>query len=120
MYYQRNKLAAIFNNTMPTKTDQADAKNTDINIIVGQAAISGTVPGRNKEPIYADFSQLPTDLREMIETTRNIETLRKTLPPQLREKPIEELLTLTPDAIAQILTPTPAPTPAPPNGDEPT
>lgn len=110
--YLNNKLLAIYNSTKPTLTDQAGANETDINIIVGRMGISGHVPGNNKEPMQGDFTQFPADLRSMIETSRSIENVRKRLPQQLAELPMERLLTLTPDEITNILTP-PAPTPEP-------
>lgn len=98
--------------TKPSLTDQSQAKATDINVIV-KSMLRGSQPTSSAHPIYGDFSNLPQDLRAMIEQTRSIEKLRKSLPQQLRERPIEELLSLTPDELANILQP-PAPAPATP------
>lgn len=111
--YKVNKARAIFRNTEESETDQSQAASTDINVIVRRHAVAGQVEGGAHAPMYHDFSQLPQDLRGMIEQTRRIEHLRKQLPAQLREKPLEELLNLTHDQLTAILTP-PATTPAPP------
>jgi len=103
--YARNKLLAVYVNTQPSKTDQAGSKDTDINIIVRSHMVSGKAPGGTKPPMYEDFSQLPTDLRSMIETTRGIAQLRRSLPDALKEKPVEELLRLTAKDIQTIMNP---------------
>lgn len=104
MYYENRKRARTINNK-PTKTEQSGAAQTDINVIVKSFKITGRVPGASTEPMAGDFSELPTDLREMIETAKGIKEKRQGLPPQLRDMPIEELLALTPDKLANILTP---------------
>lgn len=114
MTYAQNKTRAIYRDTTPTKTDQAGARESDINIIVGQQLITGYAPGAKKQPMYEDFSQLPTDLREMIERSRNMENMRNRLPPQLREMPLEQLLMLNKDELTRILTPEKPPAQAPP------
>lgn len=96
--------AAAFVNTQPTKTDQSAASQTDLNVIVNQFLKTGTTSSRGN-PRYGDFSELPQDLRGMIEQARSVQRLRRGLPDALREKPIEELLTLTPDQLTSILTP---------------
>lgn len=108
-YYYANKRRSIYVDATPTKTDQAGANQSDINIIVGQQLVTGYAPGSPKPPMYEDFTQFPTDLREMLETSRKTKELRARLPKELREKPLEELLTLTTDAITRIITPPPDP-----------
>lgn len=110
--YHDNKARARTRNTQPTLTDQSQARETDINVIVGRYGISGQVPAPAQEPMYGDFSNVPTDLRAAIETARQLETHRKQLPQQLAEMPLEQILALTPEQLTNILTP-PAPTPAP-------
>lgn len=105
MNYAKNKLAAITKDDTPTLTDQSQAKATDINVIVKSFKVTGRVPGSDTPPIAGDFTALPTDLRGMIETSRELQKRRRSLPPQLRELPIEELLSLTPDKLTNILTP---------------
>lgn len=111
--YQRNKARSLIFTKGPSKTDQSQAKDTDINVIVGKFSITRRVPGSDTQPMSGDFSNLPTDLREMIETSRDMRRRRAELPKELRDLPIEELLTKTPAELAAILKP-PAPTPAPP------
>lgn len=112
--YLAAKKKAVFINTEPSLTEQSLANETDINVIISRFAVSGTVPGAAGEPIYADFTQLPTDLRGFLETAQRLDQLRSSLPPALRSKPVEELLTLTPEQLKTILTPKPAEDPPKP------
>jgi len=114
--YLANKKAAIFNNKEPTMTDQAGADATNVNVIVKQFKIHRTLPGHTKPPIEADLSLLPSDLRTMIEITREIGTLRNTLPRELRDKTQEELDSMTNAQLLAILTPPETP---PANKEEP-
>lgn len=116
MYYQQNRKRAQIKNCSPTLTDQSQANDADINIIVGKMLKTGITTGAQGQPIYQDWTTLPTDLRTMIETSRDITRQRAQLPQPLREMPIEQLLQLTPDELTNILTP-PAPPPAP-TGDK--
>lgn len=104
-FYKRNKARAVFINTEPSKTDQGQANDTDINVIVKRYGITGTAPGASHEPMYEDFTQIPGDLRDMIEQTRSIAKLRRTLPAPLRELPVDELLALKPEQINDMLKP---------------
>lgn len=104
MYYENRKRARTINNE-PTLTEQSMAKDTDINIIVSKFRITGRVPAAQHQPMAGDFTNLPTDLRGFIESARTIKDVRKKLPPQLREMPVEDLLALTPDKLTSILTP---------------
>lgn len=115
--YKRNKERAIFNNTQPTKTDQSQARETDINVIIKRYMVTGTAPGAPQEPNYEDRSQLPTTLAEMYEQARRMGALHQQLPPQLQGIPTNELLNLTTEQINKILAP-PAPTPEPPKPQE--
>lgn len=115
-YYALNKANSRTVNKQPTKTDQSQARETDINVIVGRYGIGGTVPGPGGQPITGDFTELPQDLRGFIEKGRELEKLRADLPKELQTKTTEELLALTPAELTTILTP-PAPPPAP-NGDK--
>lgn len=98
------RTAARFINTEPTMTDQSAAAQTDLNIIMTQFLKSGTSPSTS-QPVYGDFSELPTNLRDAIEQARSVSRIRSQLPPQLRDMPVEEILALTPEQIAAILTP---------------
>lgn len=105
--YLKNKARAIYMDDTPTMTDQAGARETDINVIVGRYGISGQVHGNQKEPMYGDFSNLPDGLREFIETAKTYEERRAELPEQLRGMDPEELLALTPEELTRKLTPEP-------------
>lgn len=111
MNYQRNKLAAITKITAPSMTDQSQARSTDINIIVRQFLSSGQAAGQAGKPMYGDFTQLPTGLRDMIHMSRRLNKHRAQLPEQLKDISIDKLLTLTPAELTNILTP-PAKEPA--------
>lgn len=112
VYAKTKARSKVFTHTA-TLTDQSQAKDTDINVIVRKFKITGRVPGADTPPISGDFSEIPTDLREMIERARDVKNLRRNLPKGLAELPIEELLTKTPAEIAAILKP-PAPEPVTP------
>lgn len=112
-YYMRNKAKAVFINTEETKTDQSQANDADINVIVKRYGQTGTVPGMKTPPMYGDFSELPTNLMDVIESGKQMQIMRKSLPEQLREIPLDELLSLTPDEITRLMAP-PADPPAPP------
>lgn len=105
MYYQKNRLKAQTKNTLPTLTDQAAARSTDINVIVGQFNIGGQAPGNAMKPIAGDFSEIPQGLREMMDAARTMKGVRERLPEQLRSYSLEQLLALTPQDIKRILTP---------------
>lgn len=106
--YARNKALARFKNTEPSKTDQSQAADTDINVIVKRYGVYGTAPGTMKQPLFADFSQIG-DLRQMIEQTRDISRLRRSMPKQLAEMPLEDLLALNEEQLKNILAPPGAP-----------
>lgn len=108
--WAKNKALAITRDTTPTLCDQSQARDTDINIIIKMLEQTGTVPGAKGEPMYGDFTQLPKDLRGFIEKGRELKSLQSALPPQLQGKPLEELMSLTPQALKDILTPAPTPT----------
>lgn len=112
MSYAENKRRARTKTTTETLTDQSAAYETDRNVIVTRYMVHGQAPGALKQPMYGDFSQLPTDLRGFIEQARSIKRLRNKLPEQLRNIDTDALLRLTPDELKKILTP-PATTPAP-------
>lgn len=118
--YRKNKLAAIFRNTEPSKTDQSQARDTDVNHIIQQFKRSQIAPQQHDPGFYADLLDTPEDLRGVIEMSRSVHTIRKRLPAALREKPIEELLMLSEEDIKRIVAPpapSPAPKPAQPEGE---
>lgn len=105
MYYASNKANSRTINKEPTLTDQSQAHETDINVIVGRFATSGRVPGTQRPPMSGDFSELPNDLRGFLDTARTTKDLQKKLPKELQGKSIEEILRLSPDELQTILTP---------------
>lgn len=105
MNYQRNKLLAKTKTTKPSLTDQAGARETDINVIVKQFTVSGRANGTTTEPMYQDFSELPRDLRGFIEMGRGLTENAAKLPKQLRDLAPEELFSLTKEQITAKLTP---------------
>lgn len=111
--YRENKTLAIFNNDEPSLTDQSQAKDTDINVIVGRFGIGHLATGNKTPPVYADFTDLPRDLRGFIERARSVDQLYSQLPQALQQHSVEEILNFTPEQLHGILHPAPAPTPAP-------
>ncbi len=112
--YLQNKANAVYNNTEPSLADQSQAKDTDINVIIGRFGVGRLAQGNGKVPMYEDFSDLPRDLRGYIEQARGLDNLRERLPEQLKTQKLEELLSLTPQQIHGLLFPPPAPTPTEP------
>lgn len=105
MFYKQNRQRARTKNTKPSATDQSQARETDINVIVGRFLGTGAAPGASGAPLFMDATELPDDLRGFIETARTIDAHRNSLPAQLRDKSVEEILALSPDELTRILTP---------------
>lgn len=116
MNYQRNKELSKTRDRTPTLTDQSQARETNINIIVGRMLKTGQVPGAPKQPLYLDTSEMPETLAEAYEQIKALQSQRAKLPEQLRGMPIEQLLSLTPEQLNSILKPPakPAEPPQPP------
>lgn len=108
--WKKNKIHAIYINTEPTLTDQAGARDTDINIIVAQFGIHGQVPGPAQDPMYGDFTDMPNGLAESIQTARTLKEHKNRLPEALKDMTVDELLALTPDTLRAKLTPVEKPT----------
>lgn len=101
--YLANKARAETINTQPSATDQSQAEDTDVNVIVARYATTGQAPGAGKSPLPpADYTGMPRDLREMIETARSLKRHMEALPPQLRNLGPEQLLALTPEQLGQL------------------
>lgn len=115
MNYATRKLAAGYRSAKPSLTEQSGARETDINVIISRFAVSGTVPSSRTPPMSGDFSELPADLRGIIDMGKRLNALRDRLPPQLRSMSNEQLCTLTMEQLNTILTP-----PATPPAQEPT
>lgn len=106
-----DKYATI--NDEPTMTEQSEAADTDINLIVKRYGVYGTAPGALNPPQYGDYADLPTTLAEAFELMRSVPTLKSRLPEELAALTIEDIVNLTPDALNDILKPAPTPTPTP-------
>lgn len=118
--WKKNKARAIYIDNTPTMTDQAGARDCDINVIVKQFNVHGQLPGSEKDPIYADFSELPQDYRDMLHQARDVERLRRNLPGELSNLPLDILAALTPDEVRAKLKPADKPAdkePAKPEGE---
>lgn len=109
--YKANKARAVYIETMETLTDQSQASDTDINVIMRKATQGQMVHGHAAGPQYGDFAELPSDLKTAIETARGIRHIRNKLPAALKEKPIEELLALSREELKAIVDPAPIPAP---------
>lgn len=109
--HRENKEDAVYQETMPSLADQAGADETNVNIIMKKYAITGSIPGHNKPHIDMDLSLMPSDLRTMLEITREVGKLRDQLPRELKDIPWDKLDSMTNAELAAILTP-PAQTPA--------
>lgn len=104
--YTKRAMMLASVNILPSETDQTGADDTDINVIVKRYGVYGTMPSGAKTPQYGqDTADLPNDLRGFIEAGRSVERLRGELPPQLAGLSVEELLSYTPQALADMLKP---------------
>lgn len=112
MSYHENRKRARITDKTPSLTDQSQARETDINVIIPRFLKTGIAPG-GAQPISGDFTHLPIDLRGFIEAARSMDKHRAELPKELRELPTEELLGLTNEQLQNKLSP-PAPPPEPP------
>lgn len=97
-------------------TDQSQADDTNINVILRKYGVTGVAKGVAGQPQYVDHTTLPKDLREAMEMARSADRLLLELPTQLRDKTVEELSKLTLEQIDAILHP-PAEPPATPPGE---
>lgn len=100
-----NKHRGKTTNTAPSQTDQAGARDTDLNVIVKKFVQTGTVPGAAGKPLYGDFSRLPKDLRGFIDQARALETIRGELPKELAALTVEDLVLMDDQALVDCLKP---------------
>jgi len=108
-YYERKKQLRT-RTTKESMTDQSAAAGTDINVVIGHMLATGEQPGE-ATPIYGDFTIIPEDLRSLIHTARGLARHRSSLPAQLRNMSLADLVALTPAKMRDILNP-PAKPPA--------
>lgn len=68
-------------------TQQSGREDADINVIIERAK-RGAVPpvGRNSTPMYGDFTQVPTDLREVMVMVKFADDLFMSLDPFVRRR----------------------------------
>lgn len=67
-------------------TVQADAEAADINNIVRNFGLTGGLPYGNLQPIYDDFSQMPTDYHTALSFIREADSAFLELPAQVRSR----------------------------------
>lgn len=120
MSYEENKRRAVTVDNTPSLTDQSAADDTDLNVIVRQYLTQGTARGNPENATYGDFTQLPTDLRGFIELGRTLQDTIEELPLALRATPLDELVQMTNEQIARILTPAEPVKPTEPKETQPT
>lgn len=112
MNHEERRAKGRTTNDGKSLTDQSQADDTNINVILRKYGVTGVAKGVAGPPHYLDHTEIPLDLREAIHLARQYNTVRQQLPEALRDKPVEELSTLTIEQINKILAP-PAPPPAP-------
>lgn len=110
--YLKNKILARTKTVRPSLTDQSQVNDTDINKIVPRFLASGTLPGAPKPPMYGDFTEAPTTLRQALHLVKRARFLQDKLPEQLKGMSVDQLTRLTNDEIKAKLAP-PAEPPAP-------
>lgn len=91
--------------TKPTMTDQSGQNDADINTIVKTYAVTGQAPGAQRQGFYADLTQIPRDLKEMIDLAKDMETHRRKLPEKLQTLELDDLLYMTSAEIMEIMKP---------------
>lgn len=67
-------------------TQQSAKDECDINKIVERAKRGAEIPFRDREPIYGDFTQIPTDLRQCLVEVKKAETAFMSLDAHVRAR----------------------------------
>lgn len=111
MYYQLNKIASRTRTTDPSMTDQSAADSTNVNVILKNAKFGNLDFGKGaaKAPHYTDTTNLPADLRDMMELAKQLPGYIGQLPPELRDIPLDQLMAMTAEDIRTRLTPPESP-----------
>lgn len=104
MGYAENKARSKILTIGTTMTDQSGAAATDINIIVAKMNQTGMMPQTSKQGFYADMSEIPTNLRDMLELSNSMEQNRNSLPDALRHLSTAELLDTPPQRLQEMMT----------------
>lgn len=84
--------------------DQSGAAATDINVIVAKMQQTGMMPGSAKQPFYADMSEIPNNLRDILEMSRGVDQLKAGLPEALQGLSTAELITTPPQRLQEMIT----------------
>jgi len=108
--YYRHKETCVTFNKEPTLTDQSQANDTDINVIVKRYTMHGQLPQTKQTARYGDFTEIPDNLRDLLELGKKAEQHRQALPDELKKLSTAQLLSLRPEQLKAIITP-PATTP---------
>lgn len=136
IYSHDRAISALFAtvNNEESMTQQSDAKDTDINVIMQRYKVTGQIPLPRIAPNYGDFSEV-TDYREALERVQYANEVFNSLPAKLRAQfsnnpaefvdfatnpeNIDEMrkMGLAPPKREDIIT-TPATPPAPPKGND--
>lgn len=93
MYTEAKKKARFYSNK-PTLTDQSQAEDTDLNVILKKYQITGRAPGARQTLPHGDYTAAPQDLAGHFELAKSVKDLQASLPEHLR--------TLTPEQILQL------------------
>lgn len=72
------------NNTLPSLTQQSDADETDINIIVKKYVKGAGLPNVTQQPIYGDFTGDGYTYREMVEKIQAADAAFQEIPADIR------------------------------------
>lgn len=85
--YDRSKASAAHSRTndQPTLTREADAADTDINVLVRRFGVIGTMPFVSDPPKYADYESV-FDFQTAMNTVRQAEEAFNSLDAQLRKR----------------------------------
>lgn len=72
-------------NEEPSLTQQSDAKDADINVIMKRYGGTGQLPQLTVQPMYGDFSEV-TDYRDAVERVQAADKMFKELPAKVRKE----------------------------------
>lgn len=70
-------------NTEASMTQQADAKDADINVIMAKYQVTGQMPQVLMQPLFGDFTETP-DYRKAVEIIREAEEAFLEIPAKIR------------------------------------
>lgn len=67
-------------------TQQSSRDDADINVIVARCMRGAMLPENGRQPIYGDFTAVPTDLRECLEIVRKADEAFMSLDAHVRRR----------------------------------